>query len=475
MRVLVLAAASAVLGSTLAAQQQQGAATLSNLTRSFVSVDAPVVALTHVTVIDGTGAPLKTDQTIVIRDGKIASVGPASGASVPSGARVIDLAGHTVVPGFIGLHDHTFYTTSARSQQITTSAPRLYLASGITTIRTTGSMSPYQELNLRRAIDKGETPGPRMFVTGPYLTGERAGSGMHAITTADEARRTVNYWADEGATWLKFYTTVTRDAMKAVIDEAHKRGLKVTGHLCSVSFREAVALGIDNLEHGLLTNTDYLPNKQPDQCPSANTAGYDKLDIQSAAVQQTFRDMLAKKVAMTSTLAVWELFVPNRPPLQQRVLDAMAPEVRTEYLAARQRLTEPNSFNISEPLFKKAMEYERAFVNAGGLLAAGVDPTGNGGALPGFGDQRNYELLLEAGFTPEQSIQILTLNGAKVLGIDGQVGSIAAGKEADLVVVRGDLVKTPGDIANAVTVFKRGIGFDSAKLIASVKGAVGIR
>jgi imidazolonepropionase-like amidohydrolase len=476
MRALILAAASAgFAGSTLCAQQQQGGATLSNLTRSFVSVDAPVVALTHVTVIDGTGAPLKTDQTVVIRDGKVATVGPAAGATIPSGARVMDLAGHTVVPGFVGLHDHTFYTTSARSQQISTSAPRLYLASGITTIRTTGSMSPYQEINLRRAIDRGETPGPRMFITGPYLTGERAGSGMHAITTADEARRTVNYWADEGATWLKFYTTVSRDAMKAVIDEAHKRGLKVTGHLCSVSFREAVSLGIDNLEHGLLTNTDYLAGKQPDQCPSNNTAGYDKLDIQSAAVQQTFRDMIARKVAMTSTLAVWELFVPNRPPLQQRVLDAMAPEVRAEYLAARQRLTEPNSFNIPEPLFKKAMEYERAFVKAGGLLAAGVDPTGNGGALPGFGDQRNYELLLETGFTPEQSIQILTLNGAMVLGIDAQVGSITPGKDADLVVVRGDLVKTPGDIANAVTVFKSGIGYDSAKLIASVKGAVGIR
>jgi len=462
------------LTAPLAAQQQQGT-TLSPQTRNFVSVDAPVVALTHVTVIDGTGAPIKTDQTIVIRDGKIASIGAASTATVPSGARVMDLAGHTVVPGFVGLHDHTFYTTSARSQQISTSAPRLYLASGITTIRTTGSMAPYQELNLRRAIDNGETPGPRMFVTGPYLTGERAGSGMHAITTADEARRTVNYWADEGATWLKFYTTVSRAAMKAVIDEAHKRGLKVTGHLCSVTFREAVSLGIDNLEHGLLTNTDYLANKQPDQCPSANTAGYEKLDMQSAAVQQTFHDMVAHKVAMTSTLAVWELFVPNRPPLQQRVLDAMAPEVRAEYLAARQRLTEPNSFNIPEPLFKKAMEYERAFVKAGGLLAAGVDPTGNGGALPGFGDQRNYELLLEEGFTPEQSIQILTLNGAQVLGIDAQVGSIVAGKQADLVVVRGDLVKTPSDIANAVTVFKHGIGYDSAKLIESVKGAVGIR
>jgi len=455
------------------AQQQQGK--LSTLTRSFVSVDAPVIALTHVNVIDGTGASLKADQTVVIRDGKIAAVGPAASVAVPADAKVMDLAGHTVVPGFVGLHDHTFYTTSGRSVQLNLSAPRLYLASGVTTIRTTGSMSPYSELNLKRAIDAGAAPGPRMLVTGPYLTGEGAGGGMQAITTPEEARRTVDYWAEEGATWLKFYTTVSRASMKAVIDEAHKRGLKVTGHLCSASFREAVALGIDNLEHGLLTNTDYIVGKQPDRCPSDNTAGYDTLNVDGAAVQQTFRDMVAHNVAMTSTLAVWELFVPNRPPIQQRMLDAMAPEVRAEYLAARQRLSEPNSFAIPEPLFKKAMAYERAFVKAGGLLAAGVDPTGNGGALPGFGDQRNYELLLETGFTPEQAIQILTLNGAKVLGLDAAIGSVTVGKDADLVVVRGDPTKTPGDIVNAVTVFKDGVGYDSAKLIASVKGAVGLR
>src|SRR5439155_20031269 len=116
--------------------------------------------------------------------------------------------------------------------------------------------------------------------------------------------------------------------------------------------------------------TDYLEGKQADQCPSNNTAGYEKLDMQRPAVQQTFKDMIAHKVAMTSTLAVWELFVPGRPPLQQRMLDAMAPEVKNEYLAARQRLSEPNAFHIAEPLFKKAMEYERAFVKAGGLLAA---------------------------------------------------------------------------------------------------------
>ena len=474
MRAFVLAAAAALVSSaSIAAQQQQGTPTLSKLTRNFVSVDAPVIALTHVSLIDGTGTPRKSDQTIVIRDGKIADVGPS--VAVPSDAKVIDLTGHTVLPGFVGLHDHTFYTTSSRSVQISSSAPRLYLASGVTTIRTTGSMSPYQEVNLKRAIDVGEIPGPKMFITGPYLTGGGAGSGMHAITTPEEARRTVDYWVDEGATWIKFYTTVSRAAMKAAIDEAHHRGIKATGHLCSVSFREAVSLGIDNLEHGLLTNTDYLADKKPDECPSANTAGYENLDMSSSAVQQTFRDMVGHHVAMTSTLAVWELFVPDRPAPQQRVLDAMSPEVRAEYLAARARLTEPNAFAIPQALFKKAMAYEKAFVAAGGLLAAGVDPTGNGGALPGFGDQRNYELLLETGFTPEQAVQIMTLNGAKVLGIDDRVGSVARGKDADLIVVRGDPAKTPGDVTQVVTVFKHGIGFDSEKLVASVKGVVGIR
>src|SRR5690606_23867257 len=121
------------------------------------------------------------------------------------------------------------------------------------------------------------------------------------------------------------------------------------------------------------------------------------------------------------------------------------------------------------------MEYERAFVAAGGLLAAGVDPTGNGGALPGFGDQRNFELLVEAGFSPVEAIQIMTLNGAKVLGVDGELGSVEAGKLADLVVIRGDPVANPAEIRNVTVVFKDGVGFDSPSLIESVKETVGVR
>jgi hypothetical protein len=178
---------------------------------------------------------------------------------------------------------------------------------------------------------------------------------------------------------------------------------------------------------------------------------------------------------MTSTLPVYELFVPNRPPLEPRVLETMAPDVRSEYLTSRARIAEPGAFSISPEIFRKAQEFELEFVRAGGLLAAGVDPTGNGGALPGFGDQRNFELLIEAGFTPVEAIRIMTLNGATVLGEDKRLGSVTEGKLADLVVIKGDPVARPAEIRNVVTVFKNGVGYDSAKLIEACRGLVGIR
>ena len=262
--------------------------------------------------------------------------------------------------------------------------------------------------------------------------------------------------------------------MSAAIDEAHKHGMKVTGHLCSVSLTEAVAMGIDNLEHGLLTNTDYHPDKQPDVCPRNNSAIAGDVDLSSPAVQETFRTMIDNDVPMTSTLSVYELFVPNRPTKDPRALDAMAPEVRADYLRARDAIDLEGRTGFTLAMLKKAMAYELAFVEAGGLLAAGVDPTGNGGALPGFGDQRNYELLIEAGFSPEQVVQIVSANGAKILGVYDDLGSIETGKIADLVVMSGDLTSDAAVIKRVTTVFKDGVGYDSAALITAVRGRVGI-
>jgi imidazolonepropionase-like amidohydrolase len=448
---------------------------LSQNIREYVSVPETSVVLTHVRVVDGTGAPTRDDQTVVIQNGRITGVTPAAGAQVPAGARTLDLSGHTVVPGFIGMHDHTFYTTRGRSVQLQFSAPRLYLANGVTTVRTTGGTSPYHEINMKHAIDRGEVPGPRIHLTGPYLTGAGGAATMAQISTPEEARRIVNYWADEGVTWFKAYTDISRETLGAAIDAAHRRGLKFTGHLCSVSFREAVELGIDNLEHGLFTNSDYVPDRKPDHCSPEMRTSLLKVAIDGPEVQRTIRDMVNHKVAMTSTLAVYELSYPDRPPLEDRVLEALSPEAREEYLSVRKETSARAAASTMPEMFRRAQAFERAFVKAGGLLGAGVDPTGTGGALPGFGDQRNYELLLEAGFSPVEAIQIMSLNGARILGVDDRLGSITPGKIADLLVIRGDPVARPAEIRQVTIVFKDGVGYDSSKLLATVKGLVGIR
>src|SRR6516165_1816605 len=189
--------------------------------------------------------------------------GAAKDVKIPAGALVLDMTGKTVIPGIVGLHDHMYY--SGRMQFAT--YPRLFLASGITTIRTTGSNDPYQELNLREAIQAGKVPGPEVVPCGPYLEGKNGLRWARALNTPEDARRVVRYWSEEGITWFKAYTQITNAELAAAIDEAHKHGMKVTAHLCSVGFREAVADGIDNLEHGLFVNTEFWPGKQPDVCP----------------------------------------------------------------------------------------------------------------------------------------------------------------------------------------------------------------
>ncbi|HET6360637.1 MAG TPA: amidohydrolase family protein [Gemmatimonadota bacterium] len=465
---------AAVLIAAVSGAARGQAGDLEEAVAQYVTVDAPVVALTGVQVVDGTGAPPLADATIVIRDGVIEAVG--EGVEVPEGAEVLDLTGHTVIPGIVGLHDHTFYMTAGRVVQSTETAPKLYLGSGVTTIRTTGSYHPYSELNLKRAIDAGILPGPRMHVTSPYLVSEPSAElDMTIVDDPDEARRVVDYWADEGATWVKVYTRISRANLAAVIEEAHRRDLKVTGHICSVSFREAAALGIDNVEHGLFTNSDYVDDKQPDECPSNMMTSLFSLDLESPEVEATFRDLIDNGVAMTSTLAILETFVPNRPPLDQRMLDLMAPEIREEVLETHAAIEATAGSSPWPRFFEKVLAYEKAFVDAGGLLAAGVDPTGYGGAIAGTGDLRNYELLLEAGFTPVQAIQIMTANGAKVLGEYDNYGSIEAGKLAELAVIEGDPVARPAEIHNVALVFKDGLGYDAPALIESTKGIVGIR
>lgn len=444
--------------------------------RPYVRVTAPVIALSRVRVIDGTGQPAAANQTIILRNGHIEALGDAASTPVPSGAEVLDLEGRTVIPGLVMLHEHLFYPAgSAYYNWLGYSFPRLYLAGGVTTARTGGSMAPYADLNLRRDIEAGRAPGPDLDVTGPYLNGPGLGiAGVKALRGPEDARRMVEYWADEGATSFKVYMQISRAALAAVIETAHRRGLKVTGHLCSVTFREAADLGIDDLEHGLYASTDFAPNKEPDRCPAAGLRGLVELDVASEPVQRLIRHLVERRVAITSTLPVFETSTPGRPRAPDRVLDAMLPEARDQYLRQFGAIAVDTS-TARRRLFVNAMAFELAFARAGGLLVAGTDPTGYGGVVAGFANHRAIELLVEAGFTPIEAIRIATLNGAIYLGRDREIGSIAPGKRADLVVVRGDPSARIADIQNVELVFKRGLGYDPERLIAAARGLVGLR
>lgn len=327
------------------------------------------------------------------------------------------------MPGLVAVHAHLYHVARPNLcaegtsgplilvRQMTFPAPRLCLVAGVTTTRTAGSGEPYADLNVRKAIDEGRMAGPRV---------------------------------------------------------------EVTGHLCSVTDTEAADLGVDNLEHGFFVNTQLDPDKKPDACSKEQGGPTLKaMDPESEAARQLIAKLVARHVAITSTLPVFEHRVPNRPPLRTEVLDALSPQAREAFLLARTRRA---AASPEVPLadFKRAMALERAFAAAGGLLVAGCDPTGNGGTLPGFGDQREVELLVEAGFSPVDAIRIATYNGAVLLGKADRIGSIAPGLAADLLVVKGDPSTRIEEIEKPVLVFKDGVGYDPGGLLGSVRGRYGL-
>jgi amidohydrolase family protein len=472
-----IAAAACCIGlvpALLAAQHPH----LSAETKQYVVVDTPVVVLRHVRVIDGTGAAPRDDQTIVVSHGLITATGNAATTQVPAGAQILDLPGRTVMPGLVMLHEHMFYPTGGVLilNEGGYSFPKLYLAGGATTIRTAGSMEPYTDLNLKAMIDTGAVPGPRIDVTGPYIEGP----GMdlyqvHPLSSPADATDMVRYWAEHGATSFKLYMHVTRAEMGAAITEAHRHNLKITGHLCSVTFREAAALGIDNLEHGIVVASDFVRDKQPDVCPKdgAVASSIAAIDIAGDSVSALIRDLVSKHVAMTSTLGVFETFAAHRPPIIPGALAAMTPEARVQYLEGRSQIGDDTS-SLGTTLLHKEMQFERAYAAAGGLLLSGSDPTGFGGVVPGYSNEREIELLVEAGFTATEAIRISSLNGAQYLGRADHIGSIAAGKAADLLVVRGDPSTRIRDIEKAEMVFKDGVGYDSERLFRAARGVVGL-
>jgi enamidase len=450
----------------------------SSETKRYIIHQSPVTALKNVNIIIGDGSPAKADQTVIIKEGRISEIGDVSSTQIPENAEVLDLTGKSLLPGFIMFHEHMFYPSGRGTyNQLSYTFPRLYLAGGVTTMRTAGSMQPYSDINIREAIETGQIPGPTIHVTSPYFN--NPGLPLFAVKGLkgpEDAREMVAYWDKEGVDDFKAYMHISQANLKVVIEEAHKRGKKVTGHLGAVTYREAADLGIDNLEHGFFVSTDFVPDKVKDKNPTSMAQRKSLIDLDPGGLkaQSLIKHLVDKGVAITSTLVVMETFVPGRPRITDAALEALLPETRDQYLRTWSRIATSKDTSMSA-IFKNSMEMEKLFFKAGGLLIVGTDPTGYGGVIAGYANSGAIELLVEAGLTPLEAIQVATQNGAKYLEIEDELGTIEAGKIADLVVVKGNPISRIQALRNVEIVFKDGVGYDSAKLFASAKGLVGLR
>ena len=474
----IIAVVLVALTATTDGQSPDATAKFSPKDRAFVAYAQPLLAIAHAQIVDGTGAPPKTDMTMVVRDGRIETLGPSSQVKVPIGATTIDAKGKTLLPGLVMVHEHMFYPSQPGIfVQLPYSFSRLYLAGGTTTLRTGGTLSPDMDLNLRRAIEAGLQPGPDMDVTGPYIGGpSSAVPAIPYVANAREASDITRFWASRGVTSFKVYEDITRDELKAVVREAHARRLKVTGHLCSVTHAEAADLGIDNIEHSFMFPTDFVANKKADVCP-------DSLQVQEALARidsggpeaaSLIKKLVAHNVALTSTLAVAEIRVAGVPKQPEVVLQLLTPQCRAAYEQGWASYQTSPIAKANAAAYLTLVPMERRFVAMGGLLLSGTDPTSYGGLLPGFAALRQLTLLVKGGFSLPEAVQISTLNGARFLGREKNVGSIQAGKRADLLLIDGDPVADIAALDQLSVVFKAGVGYRRKAILDSLRGKVGL-
>lgn len=440
---------------------------LSDSLLPYVKYQKGIIVFTNVTIVGGTEELIKENHTVIIENSVFKAIGPRSEIEIPENATVINLKGKTIIPGIIGMHNHLHIP---RFPFIGDVASKLYLASGVTTIQTCGAASPERELALSNRIAMGQQIGPDIIPSAPFITGEGGNPNMIIPRNEQHLRDTIQYWMKQGIKWFKVYRNTKPKDLKVIINEVHKNEGKVRGHLCSITFAEASEMGIDGIEHGLNSTSDFRSNKEYGIC-NGGREYIDNLIIDSPEVKKLQQLMIDNGVILTSTLSIFEASIPNRAYADERSIKAMSPYLKEQYKERRKDFDNQLNDSTRNKRLKRIMEFEYQYFKMGGLLCSGVDAGRH--VISGFGDQRNYELLIEAGFTTEEAVQIMTSNGAKALGRT-DIGSIQEGKRADFVILNGNLEKEATVIKNVETVFKNGIGYDPDLILRKTNGQFGI-
>lgn len=424
------------------------------------------ILIKNINLIDGTGGAIQNNISILIQNGIFKKIDAYSNFQNLQNIQIIDGKDKTIIPGLVGVHNHLHIPGIPFLGE---TATKLYLAAGVTTIQTCGAASPYKELALAEKIETGEAIGPTIIPSGPYITGEGGNQNMIIPKNENQLRDTIKFWANKGVKWFKVYRNIEPEFLEIVIDEAHINNTKVTGHLCSITFKEASEMGIDAIEHGLNSVSDFRTNKKVGEC-SGSREYIDSLDLESIEVDKLMNKLIENKTVLTSTLSIYEASIPSRSFLDDKSAQIMSETFRENFKDLNTPLETNENSKTREKRLKRIMDFEYKFFKKGGILSAGVDAGRH--VLPGFGDQRNFLLLREAGFTTPEAIKIMTKNGATKLG-KTDIGTIKIGKRADFLILDGDLINEKNTITKVEAIYKNGISYSPEQLLQDLKGKFG--
>jgi hypothetical protein len=420
------------------------------------------ILLRQALVFDGTGNEPVRDMDILIRNDTIEKTG--KNLKAPRGARIIDCKGKTVIPGLIDMHGHLYAFGSSQFDAY----PKLYLAGGVTTIFTPGEFEPVFTDRLKNAIRNGLVIGPEVLSAGPYFTSRPSPVGwIWPYGTADSLEMFFNKWkgAIDG---IKVYSSITEEHFDRMIKLARENNLVVTGHLGKITTRYAVEHGINGLEHGITTISDFgagAGNYQSTVCNAGN------LDLDQPGVDSLIDLIVSKKVYMDPTMVLLDNMQSDFKPVVNNLDYYLDSAARVYMRAMKQGIRSYVPDSCAKKALKKQLVFTRKFFDKGGLLVAGTDPV-NAEILPGFGIKREIMLFVQSGIPLSKAIRIASLNAAIALRMANKTGSIEAGKRADLSIIDGDITADINLLTATEWVIRHGTIYKSSELLESVKGKI---
>ena len=441
------------LGSFVGRAGTDGMAALADLSKGISGSRSATLALVGGTLVDGAGRSALPDAVVLVRDGRIVAAGPQSHIKIPKNAEVVDARGKTILPGLWDMHAHF--------EQVEWGP--IYLAAGVTTVRDCGNELEFIT-NVRDAIAKGSGLGPRILAAGVVDGSGPQALGVARVDTPEQARQWVDRYHDAGFQQMKIYSSVKLEELKAVAEEAHRFGMTVTGHVPNgLNAYQAVEAGQDQINH-IPFVVDIMHAPLP-----AGAKWIDRrkavaaLDLSSAEAQRAISFLKEHHTVLDPTLAIFELvFASTARPVAsfEPGVNKVAPELAKQLIDVGP--PGPDA-EVEAQAFQKYIATVGALHRAGVIIVAGTDQ-----AVPGYSLYREIELYAQAGFTPLEAIQAATIVPARVMGVDKQLGTVEAGKRADMILLDANPLEDIHNIRTVRYVITGGKMYNCAELWRSV-------